>query len=136
MKYIRTQNGIITNRLSNCNCFKSRGTTGRYILRSLEDDKDLELWLKYHRTSIFKQADDLKDLCDEIVVDDKTSPNNKPFIYKEDWGKILNQKVGECLNVCVGNGAIYGAIWVFDDNGAPTLKPVAKMNEKGDLELL
>lgn len=75
-----------------------------------------------NENKIIKQADTIEELCDEFVY-------CKMLITKEDVKEILNSEDYKCKE-------IYGAIWVFDSNGTPTLKSVAKMNENGDLELL
>ena len=118
MKYIRTKDGQIKG-------FEVKN-------KELDLIKYLSQFANYKgEYAPIKQANTIEELCDEIVVDDKTSKNCKPFIYYKDWGNILNSKVGKALDVCVGNGAIYGAIWT--DKG---LIFVAKMNDKGELELL
>ena len=122
MKYIRTKDGQIVNRFE-FNCFKSHGTTGRYIVRRLEDDNDLELWLKYNRTSIVKQANTIEELCDEFVV---VRENGKSMTALLDLAK----EYAKC------GIKTYGAIWT--DKG---LIYVAKMegvlpNGEIDWELL
>lgn len=80
---------------------------------------------------VLKEADTIEDLVDEYVWDksiirfrDKThfSYENDDFIFELDES-ILKE-------------GIYGAVWIVDDNGAPILKSVSRMNEKGDLELI
>lgn len=63
------------------------------------------------------KADTIEELCDEFVVFDD---NAKPQVYSP-----FN------LKVWTTNNDLYGAIWT--DKG---LIYVAKMNEKGELELL
>ena len=79
--------------------------------------------LKTVRTSkIIKKADTLEELCDEIVR--VCQPNTK-----NEWHFVLGNKDSQFL---IGNKHIdYGAIWT--DKG---LIYVAKMNDKGELELL
>lgn len=126
MKYIRTTDGRIVNRLSEFTCFKSHGTTGRYIVRTLEDDNDLELWLKYNRTSVIKQADTIEELCDEFVLIDE---ENEHYIKQDNDIHHIRRKMA------IGNYHCFGAIWT--DKG---LIYVAKMkgvlpNGKIDWEL-
>ena len=77
------------------------------------------------KDEIVKQADTIKELCDEFVV------------AYESWGKIVyryldvaKRKAKESLEYGY-KSIIYGAIWT--DKG---LIFVAKMNEEGELELL
>lgn len=69
------------------------------------------------QTTVVKSADTIEELCDEFVVLDN---NGKPQVYSP-----FNLKVWTTDN------DLYGAIWT--DKG---LIYVAKMNEKGELELL
>ena len=132
MKYIRTKDGKIVNRLNNWHLFKSHGLTGKYIIRSLENDNDLELWLEYNRTSIIKQTDTIEELCDEFVDIDnhdyyKISHKNGITYALSKTKRFLGNYDIRCKEI----GQIMGAIWT--DKG---LIYVTKMNEKGELELL
>ena len=69
-------------------------------------------WCIY-KDSIIKEADTIEELCDEFVCEHYISANTND------------------LRKLKPNGLIYGAIWT--DKG---LIYVAKMNEKGELELL
>ena len=75
-----------------------------------------------------RESENIEDLCDEFVVFDKEQPNGKLLYYKgfENLKKefIDFEKDKEKVVVC-------GAIWT--DKG---LIYVAKMNDKGDLELI
>ena len=71
--------------------------------------------------SIINQADTIEELCDEFVVIYKEM-NGKHTVHKYNWLGKSEQKLGN---------EVYGAIWT--DKG---LIYVAKMNEKGELELL
>ena len=64
-----------------------------------------------------KQANTIEELCDAFVFEDTD---------KTKW-VLKNCKTAKTLN----NGALFGAIWT--DKG---LIYVAKMNDKGELELL
>ena len=66
------------------------------------------------QTNVIAQADTIEELCDEFVC-------NEMLIYEETEMKWLASQ---------GNN-VYGAIWT--DKG---LIYVAKMNDKGELELL
>lgn len=68
-------------------------------------------------SEIIEQADAIEELCDELVGIDDGKPQMLrfvPYACSQYW-----------------NGGVYGAIWT--DKG---LIYVAKMNEKGELELL
>ena len=66
-------------------------------------------------------ANTIKELCDEFVMDKEIVTNDYNF---EDL-----QAIG-----CIYN--VYGAIWTTGEHGEPILKSVAKINDKGELELL
>ena len=80
------------------------------------------------KDQVIKQSENLEELCDEFVVFDKEQPNGKLLYYKgfENLKKefIDFEKDKEKVVVC-------GAIWT--DKG---LIYVAKMNDKGELELI
>ena len=67
------------------------------------------------KDDVLKQADTIEELCDEFVVEDR-----------DEFAIFHNLKLAKQTK-----GIIYGAIWT--DKG---LIYVAKMNEKGVLELL
>ena len=71
---------------------------------------------------IIKQADTIEELCDEFVI--KAYIDSYPQIYHSVDLKELNEFREK-------DTIVYGAIWI--DKG---LIYVAKMNEKGELELL
>ena len=73
-----------------------------------------------YKDSIIKQADTIEELCDEFVVIDKT--------WEEPLYIVLDTK--DDIETYLPS-EIYGAIWT--DKG---LIYVAKMNDKGELELL
>ena len=85
-------------------------------------------------SEVIKTADTIEELCDEFVIirrDDNTFalakyyPNDKTF-----YVKTADEEVS--LSECLMYGyEIYGAIWT-----SKGLIYVAKMNEKGELELL
>ena len=113
MKYIRTKEEIyIQCKLKgyeNCYCLPSN--------TNITKKEDLV---------IFKQADNLKELCDVFVEWDKES--NK-FVGLLNWNEV-NRPLWNTKEY-FDSFSIFGAIWT--DKG---LIYVAKMNEKGDLELL
>ena len=116
MKYVRTKDGIIDIR------YWLTDKNGYY--RYLEDDF-LDYIERVDNEYIIKQADTIEELCDEYVV------------VSDSFEKLLAHTIGdndtkEVIEMAkIVNGIIYGAIWT--DKG---LIYVAKMNEKGELELL
>jgi len=108
MKYIRTKDGV-------------------YEINRYYEPRDY-YWVKQDcdqpigSDEIIKQADTIEELCDEFVAVDnediKHTQFMKPFDY---YMRSLHPK----------DVSLYGAIWT--DKG---LIYVAKMNEKGELELL
>lgn len=78
---------------------------------------EYDVILKYQ---VIKQADTIEELCDEFVGIDKTCENGHQFLRAVPY---------KCANFW--NGGVYGAIWT--DKG---LIYVAKMNDKGKLELI
>lgn len=116
MSYIRTKDGIFEIIKQNNSCVMVKG---KYL------EKECKLKRKED-----KQADTIEELCDEFVI----IRGDCKCLYKP--RDIFDCQDKNAVNDLIKNNQIYGAIWVFDSNGAPTLKPVAKMNDKGDLELL
>ena len=82
------------------------------------------LWKDDYKDQI-QQAATIEELCDEIVI----RRNEKPYYSNSPIGKSKSWKAFQPL--VKETKAIYGAIWT--DKG---LIYVAKMNEKGELELL
>ena len=128
MKYIRTKDGKIFNLMDLIKWNKNQGLV----------ENEISFWNSAYRypekhkqglkARILKQADTIEELCDEFVVFDKEQPNGKLLYYKgfENLKKefIDFEKDKEKVVVC-------GAIWT--DKG---LIYVAKMNDKGELELI
>ena len=109
MKYIRTKDGIID---------LSKVTIGQ---NGWKDKKEYIAFKQEEQKETIKQADTIEELCDEAVFFDK---DNVPH-YKSKEGNIWYLGAGlfiESLRYCI-----------FTDKG---LIYVAKMNEKGELELL
>lgn len=83
-------------------------------------------------SKIIKQADNLVDLRDEIVL---TIPLQKPQILEKNVSfevarnDILNNNQQTVYD-------LYCCIWVKDDNCFPKLVPYAKMNMYGELRLI
>ena len=119
MKYIRTKDGKI---------FNSLALRAEEIVYKDEQGK----WRREFRTvdplkKVLETADTIKELCDEFVVCLFGNPQTITKNLLEIQHFIANQKlIGNDKNIVV-----YGAIWT--DKG---LIYVAKMNSKGELELL
>lgn len=113
--YIRTKNGRIID--------TTKIVTGSKFMDFATNDESFRIIFK---TEPLAKSENLEELCDEFVL-----INNNVFTvpqiithtnfqntkaYREDYGKFET---------------IYGAIWTFKG-----LIYVAKMNDKGDLELI
>ena len=117
MRYVRTKNSIreIINDYGNCCSVKSnhRKTIGGFTI--------------IYGLSFAPRADTIEELCDEFVVFEEYS--KKPFTLKQVYSF---QDVKDYVDKMAGLVKhILGAIWT--DKG---LIYVAKMNDKGELELL
>lgn len=80
-----------------------------------------ELKVAINEQRVINQSENLYELCDAFVLIER---NAKPIIFKTLQGATNNKIYDDEI--------IYGAIWV-DGKG---LIYVAKMNEKGELELI
>ena len=107
MKYIRTKNRIY--KVESETCHKK----GYYIDRYEED-----VILK---KEVIKQSENIEELCDRFVVIDKETKEVMSIVTFLEYAKLWSY--------CKYN--IYGAVWC--EWG---LKYVAKMNDKGELELI
>ena len=120
MKYIRTKDSIYElEKLFGTEYIETDGGGTKATYKKLKDisiDYDMYFGCKT------KQADTIEKLCDEFVAVVNNSPQQhqfmKPFDY---YMRSLNPK----------DVSLFGAIWT--DKG---LIYVAKMNDKGELELL
>ena len=120
MKYIRTKDGIIESKRVK---FLDNGQV------ELTDGK--HSW-RLDCFPIIKQADTIEELCDEFVIKVDNEYLHAKYYHIDRTFYIYNtdEEIGlvECLRF---NYIVYGAIWT--DKG---LIYVAKMNDKGELELL
>ena len=73
-----------------------------------------------NKDEILNQSENLEELCDEFVGVDNTCENGH---------QLLRAVPYKCANFW--NGGVYGAVWC--EFG---LKYVAKLNSKGELELI
>ena len=118
MKYIRTKDGIYE--LCDTYYMSCGGkTTYMYI-----DHKDRHTGIEIDSKLIINQADTIEELCDEFVIDDKRNNVHYLMEYYDVIDEVNNGRIYK-------EDIIYGAIWC--DKG---LIYVAKMNEKGCLELI
>lgn len=113
MKYIRTKlHGV-------CKVIKEGKYTisyeNKYVVGSMDKD-----------ASKIQQADTIEELCDSFVVSLKEVNGHVSYDNNSKWQYELLKKKAD-LDKC----DIYGAIWT--DKG---LIYVAKMNDKGELELI
>ena len=123
-KYIRTKDGIIA--FGKEYAYPTRIVKGNqhYIFTELTEST-FEKMKDFNKWNIIAQADTIKELCDEFVV---AYEDNARIVYSElDWAKT---KANASLEVG-HKSIIYGAVWC--EFG---LKYVAKMNDKGELELI
>jgi hypothetical protein len=88
------------------------------------DTTEQGVWTIYgdfiKNNEILNQADTIEELCDEFVGVDKTCENRH---------QLLRAIPYKCANFW--NGGVYGAVWC--EWG---LKYVAKLDDKGELELI
>ena len=118
MKYIRTKDRIILNPAP-FNC--GNNEFGTYMGEDA------------------RQANTIEELCDEFIsVGGKSLGSH---FRTDGYGltNLLNQSElhKSILKELQGQGhRYYGAIWITGENGEPILKSVAKMNKKGELELI
>jgi len=134
MKYIRTKEGIIVDTTKYKNVVE-RTFRDKVVAIDLnhwgQDNDKYPTWID--AKDIVKQADTIEELCDVYIEEylDYKSVILKSDLYRgEDGG--WRKEIGFPEHKI----RIYGAIWAIDNNGAPILKSVAKMNKEGELELL
>ena len=118
MKYIRTK----------CNIFEVIEETDLvYRVVGASRERNNVYSKSKCRTEVIKSADTIEGLCDEFVlVGERLAPKHSFLTFEQakfNFKSLINQTYVEF--------AIYGAMWT--DKG---LIYVAKMNEKGELELL
>ena len=116
MKYIRTKDGIYNKSEIICYAFREEFNSPNW-------NDDIE---KYLQTKIVAEADTIEELCDEFVVENKK--DHLHINYANEDRQAIKMVIG---NINKEEWFIYGAIWT--EWG---LKYVAKMNDKGELELI
>ena len=136
MKYIRTKENLVTpwsneqkhyiykvEEMDNSISFVRPGISITFSKNS-KDSKGLDAFLN----NVTMQADTIEELCDEFIV---FGDIDRPYLTRH---KFINKEWNK--QYFIGGKKLYGAIWIYDSSDAPTLKSVAKMNNKGELELL
>ena len=108
MKYVRTKDRAIID------------VAGKKIVGSYYGMKPDEICINCE----YREADTIEELLDAYVSVDVDGPH------------YMSKTVYRAFKHKISRRNVYGAIWVFDGDNAPTLKPAAKMNEKGEWELL
>ena len=118
MRYIRTKDGLIFTVVETIDKSKWNHSY-KYLYRIKEIERSSSRGSIIVDTNVVEQADTIEELCDEFVLQGTTKLGtrfdtlNEAKTYKADCDTL------------------YGAIWT--DKG---LIYVAKMNDKGELELL
>ena len=107
MKYIRTKDG----RIIDLTYYKELGELNGGIKFERITNGSI---MFVQQNNILKKTDTIEELCDEFI-----------------HGQMIFRTLNECLDYAPLGGKIYGAIWT--EKG---LIYVAKMNDKGELELL
>jgi len=115
-RYVRTKDKIyeIVHDYGNSCAVKSCHTRGRPAIDN---------FTVKHGLSFAPRADTIEELCDEFIV---FGDIDKPYLTRH---KFTNKEWNK--QYFIGDRKLYGAIWT--DKG---LIYVAKMNDKGELELL
>ena len=115
MRYIRTKDGKIFE-------YAGRERTPYGDLISTDGTH-------YRYDCVLKEADTIEELCDEFVCENSLIDSSP----RKENGQIIGryQKIDNAIMLAKKGLIVYGAIWT--DKG---LMYVAKMNEKGELELL
>ena len=131
MKYIRTKDGIIVDTTKYKNVVE-RTFNGKVVAIDLnhwgQDNDKYPTFIEIK--DIINQADTIEELCDRFVMFCPNAVRRKIRVYDTMSSISLYFKRDKRWN---GNmvDKVYGAIWT--DKG---LIYVAKMNDKGELELL
>ena len=118
MKYIRTKDGIIY-----------VGDLVKDEYGNYCDPKNYETDMEIEAKYILKEADTIKELCDIFKVVNIYSGSIYFTNYRDFENARFNKNKTE-------DATLYGYIYIVLPNGAIRIEPVAKLNDKGDLELL
>lgn len=126
MKYIRTKDGIyeLMPNISQDYEMSFDGETLELAYYTIDTD-----WIA--KKDVINQADIIEELCDVYVIKGEFG------IYLVHFDELDSHAMGQTKEMLLsGQLEAYGAIWIINSDGAPTLKPVAKANKKGELKLL
>lgn len=115
MNYIRTKDG----KIYDIKKLRLRYAFDNFYFPPKED------YERVIQSTIVKEADTIEELCDEFVV----IKGDCKCLYKQN--DIFDCQDKNAVNDLIKNNEIYGAIWTCKG-----LIYVAKMNEKGELELI
>jgi hypothetical protein len=113
MRYIRTKGGIYE--------LQKTKSGEKYLVKTNELIPE---W-NTEKYEVIRQADTIEELCDELVATNRGCK----CLYKP--SEIFGCQDKRAIDELIKSSLIYGAIWT--DKG---LIYVAKMNDKGELELL
>lgn len=128
MKYLRTKDGVFRIKATPHSNAMYSGSQAYRIYDHVEMvDRDI------FEKDIIKQADTIEELCDTFVDETENNLLDKFFFYEENGDCFINEHDLTLIydRDSVGARLLKGAI--FTDKG---LIYVAKMNDKGELELL
>lgn len=125
-KYIRTKDGKIFSVLVSDQLSKDEvamDIIGFRIQTALKQNKCIA-----NKDNILKVANTIEELVDVYILKDTETSY---------CGVMSKETMKHSINPGTAYGReFYGAIWGIDKKGIPTLKPIAKMNKEGELELL
>ena len=120
-KYIRVEDGIYEIFDTHNDCINHFGYKYDEYCTVLLDEEDIKN---------YRQADTIKELCDEFVFDDGDGNpllcSYEELIYWFNYSKEQQFKIRNC----------YAAIWIKGEHDEPILKPVTKMYKEGEFELI
>lgn len=128
MKYVRTEDGIYNTK----------------DIYSPENPKPRLVFIK----DIIEQADTIEELIDAILVKGKNEYDKELMVIYQGWLNLKGKEKIEKMKYYINDylywqekgeptkKELYGIIFVYGKHNEPILKSVAKLNDKGELELL
>ncbi len=119
-KYIRVEDGIYEFFDTHNGCSNHFGYKYGEYGTALLDEEDIKN---------YRQVDTIEELCDKWIVVE----NGRPHVlaYECDLLDKINNNKKDGIET-IG----FGAIWIKGEHNEPILKPAAKMNAEGGLDLL
>lgn len=121
MKYIRTKDGIYEVEKKERAYFE-----GQPLLYYCKSKSSL-----VEEKNVLNQADTIEELCDIYVIVNKETKQPLPLTPASRW--TFDEARAHSI---YEESELFACIWVFNSNRVPTLKPVAQLDDKGELELL